>query len=201
LLVAVITGSGLVSTRLAGGDVVKAHAVASVASGLGTAALMASAGTLSGGTLNPAITLGAAVADRAGWRDVGMRLGAQLAGTALGLGLCRAMFTGPLFLASMQTRPQSAQRLSELVSVFGVTWLGVACRRLRFGAQPLAVGAWVAAVFWATESLSFANPAATLARAVMDTSSATEWPGLALMQLLGAVGAGWLVGWISGPPA
>jgi glycerol uptake facilitator-like aquaporin len=75
---------------------------------------------------------------------------------------------------------------------------GVARRRST--AVPFAVAAYVTAAYWFTASTSFANPAATMARAVTDTFSGirpVDVPAFVAAQLLGAAAATLLFRWLA----
>lgn len=61
------------------------------------------------------------------------------------------------------------------------------------------VGLYITAGYWFTASTSFANPAVTIARSFTDTFSgivAAHAPGFIIAQLLGAVAAVIVFGWL-----
>ncbi len=58
-----------------------------LAFGLTVLVMAYAVGRISGGHFNPAVTIGAAVGGRLSWREVGLYIGAQLAG-AIAAGLC-----------------------------------------------------------------------------------------------------------------
>jgi hypothetical protein len=65
-------------------------------------------------------------------------------------------------------------------------------RRRSAAAVPFAVAAYITAAYWFTSSTSFANPAATLARAASDTFAGirpADATGFIAAQLLGAAAA------------
>jgi len=78
--------------------------------------------------------------------------------------------------------------------------LGV--RRFRADTVPVAVGLYITAAYWFTASTSFANPAVTIARSLTNSFSgiapASVAPFLA-GQLLGAIAAALLFGWLTEP--
>ena len=107
------------------------------------------------------------------WRDVGPwrwafpYAAAQMLGALCGVLIAHTMFELPLFMVSSHERAGTAQVFSEFVATFGlvvVVWVGA------YRPHALAaVAAYITAACWFTASTSFANPAATLARACTDT--------------------------------
>ncbi len=64
---------------------------------------------------------------------------------------------------------------------------------------PAAVGLYITSAYWFTSSTSFANPAVTIARALSDTFAGIapgDAPGFVVAELLGAVAAAYLFGWL-----
>jgi glycerol uptake facilitator-like aquaporin len=62
-----------------------------------------------------------------------------------------------------------------------------------------AVGLYITSAYWFTSSTSFANPAVTVARALSDTFAGiapADAPGFIVAELLGAVAAAYLFGWL-----
>ncbi len=69
---------------------------------------------------------------------------------------------------------------------------------------PWLVGLYITAAYWFTASTSFANPAVALARALTNTFSGirpVDLPGFIVAQLIGAVCALVLTGWLLNAPA
>src|SRR5207244_4404204 len=92
-----------------------------------------------------------------------------------------------------------AQSFSEFVATFGLLTVVWGCSRFRASATPFAVGAYIVAAYWFTASTSFANPAVTLARAATDTFAGIrpgDTAGFIVAQMLGAVAAVGLFGWL-----
>ena len=74
--------------------------------------------------------------------------------------------------------------------------------RLRTALQTL--GLYIGSAYWFTSSTSFANPAVTIARALSDTFSGiapADAPGFIVAELLGALAAAYLFGWLFAAPA
>lgn len=85
VVVAVIVGSTVLA-----GPVVGSLGIA-LATGFAVAAVYATVSHVSGGHLNPAVTIGLAVAGRFPWRDVTSHVAAQLIGATLGTGFVLAV--------------------------------------------------------------------------------------------------------------
>ncbi|UJA06168.1 Aquaporin Z [Streptomyces collinus] len=199
LLVAVAAGSAIQATRLSQDAGVRLLAC-SLAGALGLGVLVTLFGPVSGGHLNPAVTLSAWYAGRrrgAGPtpREVAAYLPAQTAGALGGAVLADAMFARPLLRLSTHERSGGHLWLGEAVATAGLVLLVVGLERAgRARALPAAAAAYTAAACWFTSSTAFANPAATIGRALTDTAAGIA-PGSVLpfvaAQLLGtAVGLG-----------
>jgi glycerol uptake facilitator-like aquaporin len=71
--------------------------------------------------------------------------------------------------------------------------------RFERAAVPWLVGLYITAAYWFTASTSFANPAVAIARSLTNTFSGIrpiDLPGFIAAQLLGAVCALALIGWL-----
>jgi arsenate reductase len=125
---------------------------------------------VSGGHLNPVVTL----ADRAlggiTTAEAGSYIGAQTVGGAAGAIVANVMFSLPAVDLSTDLRASGGLWLGEVVATFGLLMVifGVV-RSGRATAAPFAVGAYIGAAYFFTSSTSFANPAATVARVLSDT--------------------------------
>lgn len=202
-LLAAVVGSGIMGSRLAGGNTAIALLANTVATGAALVALILAFGPISGAHLNPVVTLADAARGRLAWRDALPYIGAQVLGAFAGVAVANAMFEEPAFFASRQARHGPAQLLSEFVATFGLLAVIWGCARARSGAIPYAVGAYISAAYWFTASTSFANPAVTLARSASDTFTGirpADAPGFILAQLLGAGAATALFRWLSPEP-
>lgn len=192
LLLAIVVGSGVMGARLCEGNLAIALLANAIATGAGLVALILTFGPASGAHLNPAVSLAAALTGTLPWNRVPSYVAAQIVGAFAGVALAHAMFGLPLFDPSTTVRSGMPQALSEFVAALALvaTVLGVA--RTRPAAVPFAVGAVITAGYWFTASTSFANPAATLARAATDTFAGvrpTDVPAFLAAQLLGALAA------------
>jgi glycerol uptake facilitator-like aquaporin len=105
----------------------------------------------------------------------------------------------PIYFASRHERSGSAQLFSEFIATFRLLAVIWGCSRRRSGAVPFAVDAYITAAYWFTASTSFANPAATIARAASVTLAGirpTDVPGFIIAQMLAAMTATWLFHWL-----
>lgn len=186
LLLYVIVGSGIAAEGLGsdGAAQLMAHAVAV---GLGLAVLIALFQTVSGSHFNPAVTL-------AFWRSGAItgRLAfsygsAQLIGAVVGVAAANYSFGVGMLEASTTERGGAGLVFAEFVSTFILVLVILALVRIdRAAAVPLAVGAWVVAIVFATSSTGFANPAVTVSRVLTDTYTgiaAASVPGFVIAQL------------------
>ena len=198
-LLATVVGSGIMGERLAGGSIGLALLANTLATGAVLIALILTFGPMSGAHFNPAVTLSDAWQGNMLWRDVPLYIVAQIVGAFAGVAAAHLMFGEPLFSASQHARTGPAQWWSECVATFGLLAVIIGCSRSRPAITPFAVAAYIVAAYWFTASTSFANPAVTLARAVSDTFAGirpADAPAFIAAQLIGALGATVLMGWM-----
>jgi len=198
-LLAAVVGSGIMAERLAGGNMAIALLANTVATGAALVALILTFGPISGGHLNPAVTLAQAWQGDFQWRDAPIYLLAQIAGAFGGVATAHLMFSAPIFFASRHQRSGAAQMFSEFVATFGLIAVIRGCGRMRSARVAYAVGAYITAAYWFTASTSFANPAVTLARSASDTFAGirpADVPGFIVAQLAGAFAAALLFRWL-----
>jgi glycerol uptake facilitator-like aquaporin len=189
LLLFIVVGSGIAAQDLAQdpGTRLFTHAVMV---GLGLAALIATFQPISGSHFNPAVTL-------AFWRSGDLATGEALrfVVTQLGgavVGVVAANFTFGVAALSVSETVRSgiglvtAEAIGTFVLVLGILLL---VRTARAGLVPAVVGAWVAAIVFATSSTGFANPAVTISRVVTDS-----YTGIAPASVLAFVAAQLLAG-------
>lgn len=192
LLLAIVTGSGVMGQRLAGGNAAIALLANSLATGAGLCALILVFGPVSGAHMNPAVTFAETRLGKLTWRTAGQRVVAQCAGAFAGVALAHAMFELPLFAASPTVRNGLGRVLGEFTATYALLLVVLGCSRTRPAVTPFAVAAIVTAGYWFTSSTSFANPAVTLARMATDTFvgiRAADVPAFVLAQGLGAIAA------------
>lgn len=200
LLLAAVVGSGIMAERLAGGNVALALLANALATGGVLVALIAALAPISGAHLNPAVSLCAAVRGELSPSACAVYSGAQFVGAVLGVFAAHAMFGLPLVTLSHHARSGPSQWFAEFVATFGlllVIW-GCSARSTAFTA--VAVAGYIVGAYWFTASTSFANPAVTLARSLSDTFAGIrpiDVPPFIIAQILGALAATALCGWLS----
>ncbi|MFZ2030867.1 MAG: MIP/aquaporin family protein [Vitreimonas sp.] len=192
LLTGVVIGSGILASRLAGGN----DAVALLGNTGATAAilfvLITALGPVSGAHFNPAVTLVMTLRRALSAADAASYVVAQIAGCVAGAMLAHAMFELPLVQVATHARAGFAQDLSEAVATFALVFAILMTSRVRPQAVAAAVALTIAAGYWWTASTSFANPAITIARAMSDTFAGVrpeDVPGFIAGQIVGALTA------------
>lgn len=198
-LLAAVVGSGIMGERLSAGNVAIALLANTIATGAALVSLILTFGSVSGAHFNPAVTLADASQEGIPWGEVPGYLIAQITGAYVGVACAHLMFGLPLFSASRHARSGASQVFSEFVATFGLLSVIRVCSRLRSSVVPFAVGAYITAAYWFTESTAFANPAVSLARATTDTFSGirpVDVPGFIVAQLVGAATTTALFRWL-----
>ncbi len=190
LLTGVVIGSGILASRLSGGN----DAIALLANTGATAAilfvLITALAPISGAHFNPAVTLVMALRRSIKPLEGVFYVFAQICGCVLGAVLAHAMFELPLVQEGSHDRSGLAQGLSEGVATFALVFAILLVSRTRPQAVPAAVALTIAAGYWWTASTSFANPAITIARAMSDTFAGIrpqDAPVFIGAQLIGAL--------------
>jgi glycerol uptake facilitator-like aquaporin len=200
LLVAAVVGSGIMGERLASGNMAIALLANTIATGAALAALILTFGPLSGAHFNPAVSLALALRGLMPWPEVPFYVIVQFAGGVLGTILAHLMFGHEWYSVSVHQRSGLPQLLSEFVAAFGLLCVIWGCLKVRSVlATPIAVASYIVAAYWFTASTSFANPAVTVARSITDTFSGirpVDVPGFIFAQILGALAATLLFGWL-----
>jgi glycerol uptake facilitator-like aquaporin len=175
LLVAVVVGSGIMAVRLSPNDTGLELAENAAATAAGLAVIILMTGPVSGGHLNPVVSLADWILGRRTrsgltGRDLLVYVPAQIAGGIAGAVLANLMFALPAVTASTKQRSGGHLWLGEMVATAGLILLIFALARSgRANLAPAAVGAWIGAAYWFTSSTSFANPAVTIGRAFTNT--------------------------------
>jgi glycerol uptake facilitator-like aquaporin len=193
MLLYVVVGSGIAAEGLGkdAGFQLLAHALVV---GLGIMALIALFQTVSGSHFNPAVTM-------AFWRDGTLTGGtaagyatSQMVGALAGVAAANVTFGYAAVETSTTVRAGAGLVLAEGISTLVLVLIILALVKTdRTPAIPMAVGAWVATVIFATSSTGFANPAVTVSRMLTSTYtgiSPRSVPAFIAVQLLaGAVAA------------
>ena len=165
-----IIGSGIAASRLSHGDSGFTLVANALATGLVLVAIILGLGSVSGGQLNPAVTLVAWMTGGLSRSEAVTYAVAQLGGAVFGAVAANVMFGLGPFSVAAQTRSGWELWMSEVVATFGLVLVIFGLVRSgRLTAVPFAVGAYIAAAILFTSSTAFANPAATVARSLTDT--------------------------------
>lgn len=169
LLLAIITGSGIMGASLSEANTAIALLGNSIATGCGLYVLISLLGPISGAHFNPAVSL-------MFWRNGELSsnqmlayIAMQIIGAVVGVWLTHAIFGIEILQTSMHDRGGLNQMLSELVStlvLLSVIKLGVKNAPEKI---PMLVALTVTAGYWFTSSTFFANPAVTIARSLTNT--------------------------------
>lgn len=195
LLTGTVVGSGILASRLAGGNDAVALLGNTAATGAILFVLISALGPISGAHFNPAVTLVMALRREISWPAALAYLPVQVGGCILGAWLAHAMFELQIIQASTHIRAGSAEMLSEGVATFALLFTILGVSRSRAEAVPAAVALVIVAGYWWTASTSFANPAISIARAMSDTFAGIrpdDVPAFIIAQIAGALVA-WLV--------
>ncbi|MER9232215.1 aquaporin family protein [Mesorhizobium sp. M0622] len=202
LLVATVVGSGIMADRLTD-DVAVSLLGNTLPTGAILIVLITIFGPISGAHFNPAVTLVFALRREIETTAALAYVAAQIAGGIAGTLLAHAMFELPILQVSATVRTGSGQWIAELVAAFGLVFTILAGLRSRPDSIPWLVGLYITAAYWFTASTSFANPAVAIARAFSNTFAGirpADLPGFIAAELLGALLAMALAGWLLARP-
>lgn len=190
LLLAGVTGSGIMGKALADGN----DAIALLANSIATAGLLfvliVVLAPVSGAHFNPAVTLALWMEGRIAARSAAAYGAAQFAGAIAGVLLAHAMFDLPILQVSEQPRTSAGQWVAEGIATFGLVATILLLARKGVETIAAAVGLYILAAYWFTASTSFANPAASVARSVTATFAgiaAGHVPAFVASQIGGAM--------------
>lgn len=198
-LLAAIVGSGIMAARLSGANEGLALLANTLVTGLALMTLILTFAPLSGAHFNPVVTLLEVWQGKMAWHDVPPYIAAQLIGACAGVATVDVMFGLPVFSAATQVKSDWPLLWSEFVATFGLIGVITGCSRRRPAATPFAVAAYIVAACWFTSSSSFANPAATLARAMSNTFTGirpADVLGFVVAQIMGASCAAVVFDWM-----
>jgi glycerol uptake facilitator-like aquaporin len=168
-LLAAVVGSGIMASRLAGGNGAVALLGDTMPTGAIWVVLILVFGPVSGAHLNPAVSVAFVLRGALPWRDAAFYIPAQVIGGIVGVWAVHGMFGLPLWQFSVMARTGAGQWLAEAVGTFGLILTIFGCLARTPSAISFAVGLYVTSASWFTASGSFANPAVTIARSLSDT--------------------------------
>jgi glycerol uptake facilitator-like aquaporin len=184
LLLAIVTGSGIMGENMSAGNAAVALLGNSIATGCGLYVLIALLAPISGAHFNPVVSLMMWRAGALNTQTLFGYIAAQIAGAISGVWLTHIMFGLTIIQASTKPRTGLGIWVSEFVAtliLLSVIRLGV-----KYANEKIAmlVAMTVTAGYWFTSSTFFANPAVTLARSMTNT-----FVGIAPADILGFVSA------------
>jgi glycerol uptake facilitator-like aquaporin len=197
-LVATVVGSGIMAEGLTK-DVALALLGNTLPTGAILVVLISILGPISGAHFNPAVTLVFTLKRELKPAEALGYILAQIAGGIAGTLMAHAMFALPLWDVSLKARTGGPQWLAESVAAFGLVMTILAGLKFNRPAIPWLVGLYITAAYWFTSSTSFANPAVAIARSLTNTFSGirpADLPGFIAAEVVGAVAALWLMGWL-----
>jgi glycerol uptake facilitator-like aquaporin len=198
LLVTTVVGSGIMAVNLSH-DVGIQLIGNTLPTGAMLVVLITILGPVSGAHFNPAVSLMFALKRDMSPRDATLYALVQVAGGVVGAIVAHLMFALPLVDFSEKARTGGGQWFAEWVATFGLVATILAGIRFERSAVPWLVGLYITAAYWFTASTSFANPAVAIARSLTNTFSGIrpiDVPAFVAAQLLGAVSALALMGWL-----
>ncbi len=185
LLAAVVIGSGIAAQTLSPGQIGLQLFENAAATAAGLFAIILMVGSVSGGHLNPMVSLVDAAFGGIAWRDVAAYIPAQIAGCIGGAVTANAMFGLAAVSISQRDRTSPGHWLAEIVATLGLLLLIFALARSRRAqVTPAAAGAYIGAAYFFTSSTSFANPAIAIGRMFSNS-----FAGIAPASVPGFVGA------------
>ena len=184
LLLAVITGSGIMGETLGAGNAAVALLGNSIATGCGLYVLISLLGPISGAHFNPVVSLIFWLMGVLNLRELYVYVFAQFSGAIAGVWLTHIMFGLPILQQSDNARNGVGIWVSEIIStlvLLGVIYIGVKVAKEKI---PMLVALTVTAGYWFTSSTFFANPAVTIARSLTNT-----FVGIAPADIVGFIAA------------
>src|SRR5271170_7763990 len=198
-LPAAVVGSGIMATKLSGGNVALALLCNTIPTGAILTVLILTFGPLSGAHFNPAVSIAFALRRRISWPEAAGYVVVQIIGAIAGVWAAHLMFELPLWQLSTTVRAGPGQWLAEGVATFGLLLTIFGCVARTPAAVPYAVGLYITSAYWFTASTSFANPAVTIARSLSDTFAGIAPAGVLAFiaaQLVGMLAAVVLGRWL-----
>jgi glycerol uptake facilitator-like aquaporin len=184
LLLAIVTGSGIMGETLGAGNAAVALLGNSIATGCGLYVLISLLGPISGAHFNPLVSVMFWRMGQLNFRSLFAYLCAQFSGAIAGVWTTHLMFGMPILQQSDNARNGLGIWASEFISslvLLGVIYLGVKVAKDKI---PMLVALTVTAGYWFTSSTFFANPAVTIARSLTNT-----FVGIAPADVLGFIAA------------
>lgn len=182
LLLAIVTGSGIMGGGMSAGNAAVALLGNSIATGCGLFVLISLLGPISGAHFNPVVSVMAWRVGDLNSQSFVAYLVAQVTGAICGVWLTHLMFGLTIIQTSTHARHGLGIWASEAVSTFIL--LTVIHLSIKFAKDKISmlVALTVTAGYWFTSSTFFANPAVTIARSLTNT-----FVGIAPADIIGFV--------------
>jgi glycerol uptake facilitator-like aquaporin len=178
-LLAGVVGSGIMASKLAGGNGAVALLCNTLPTGAILTVLILTFGPISGAHFNPVVSIALSLRRELAPHIAAAYIAAQIIGGVVGVVAAHAMFELPLWQVSVTLRTGPGQWFAEFVATFGLLLTILGCSARTPAAVPYAVGLYITAAYWFTASTSFANPAVTIARSFTDTFAGIARCGVA----------------------
>ena len=169
LLLAIVTGSGIMGDTLSSGNAAVALLGNSIATGCGLYVLITLLAPISGAHFNPVVSIMFWSEGQITLPALFNYMAAQFLGAISGVWLVHIMFTLPLIQISTKPRIGFGIWLSELIAT--LILLTVIRLGIKYASDKVAmlVALTVTAGYWFTSSTFFSNPAVTVARSLTNT--------------------------------
>jgi len=196
-----VVGSGIMAEKLAGGNQAIALLCNTLATGAVLFVIITIFAPVSGAHFNPAVSLVMALRGALDLGTTAAYIAVQIVGGCVGAVLAHLMFGLDLIQIGSTARTGIGQWAGEFIATFGLIATILGCIRFKPEAVAIAVGLYITSAYWFTASTSFANPAVTIARSLSDTFAGIapgDVPGFILAELLGALAAAYVFGWLFG---
>ena len=169
LLLAIVTGSGIMGETLGAGNAAVALLGNSIATGCGLFVLITLLGPISGAHFNPVVSLMFWQEGKLTFNELLGYLAVQFSGAIVGIWATHFIFGLSILQTSSKPRNGAGIWLSEFLST--LILLCVIRLGIKYANEKIAllVAMTVTAGYWFTSSTFFANPAVTLARSLTNT--------------------------------
>lgn len=186
---ALVIGSGIAAQQLSPADAGLELLECALAVGAGLFAIILMIGPISGGHINPIVSLVDAAFGGLSWRDAAAYIPAQTSGVMTGAIVANAMFARAAVSISTKHRASPSHLLAETVATLGLLLVIFSLARTKRAASaPAAVGAYIVAACFFTSSSVCANPALAVGRIFSNSFAGfapASVPGFIAAQLLG----------------
>jgi glycerol uptake facilitator-like aquaporin len=139
-LLAAVVGSGIMASRLSGGNGALALLCNTLPTGAILAVLILIFGPVSGAHFNPAVSIAFALRRQLSWPLAALYVVCQLAGAVIGVWAAHLMFELPVWEFSSHIRSGAGQWFAEGVATFGLILTILGCLWRTPAAVPYAVG-------------------------------------------------------------